>query len=72
VQRREVGDVSTETSALFHVGIPEALVGAPFTHLGGFVAVLDAFALRLTQTGDPVDGFCKRHIVLGVGWCVNK
>lgn len=57
MQRREVGDVPAEPGALFHVGIPETLVGAPLTYLGSLVAVLDALPLLVCQAIYLVDRF---------------
>lgn len=55
VKRREVGHVSTNTSAFLHIGIATTFVSAPFTHLGRFVTVFDTIALFVAQAPDLGD-----------------
>jgi len=60
MQRRDVRDVATEPSTLFHLLVAETLVGAPLlTDPSGFIADLDAFALFLAQMIDLGDCFGK-------------
>jgi len=59
MQRRDVRDVATEPSTLFHLLVAETLVGTTHSDPSGFIADLDAFALFLAQMIDLGDCFGK-------------
>jgi len=59
MQRRDVRDVATEPSTLFHLLVAETLVGAPPQTPAASFADLDAFALFLAQMIDLGDCFGK-------------